>query len=387
MFLGFLIMGTYACDEAPLLSDDTSRNLFAPSSLVWMPGDAYFLIANANVRLEDTTSSLVLMDPQTQTLLKPSKTSTLNFGTYPTIDVTRNRILVPDFDRFLLSFTFSATNNAQQPFLIKQDNIRTQTQALPHALEVDDQPTQLQIVSTTEHGDLYIMVHGSGVLSVIKADDVTLMDLHAEERYTGFRLTSVLGGTSINSFPAQGARGLYHDDQSNLLYVTSPIRNLIYVFDPEHLENEGVIDLNSVAGNTTGIVDMVIDPQGRAIIAHQGLQSLIVMDISQVSDNGVSMEVIQPLIAGIVPTAGVPESLELSADGQMLYVSFSDTNEIAEVDLSVLQIKRRMTLSQGVGPSDMALDANSGLLWVLNSLSNSMTSIDLITFEEAGEAQ
>lgn len=382
-----LIITLLGCDEASLLNGDEDRNLFVPSSIQKMPNLDYFLVANANLRLEDVHSSLVLLDPQSKSVLPSTKTQTLNFGTYPLIDQDRSRILVPDFDQHILAYTFKETGNAEQPFLIEPENIRNSAEGIINALEVDDQPSQIQLVPTAKHGDIYVVVHQLGHLTVIKADDMTIIDLNEEDRYTGFELDSFLVGESGFRLGRFGSRGLSYDENTHLLFVTNPASNLVYIFDPEQLENEAVISMKSFVDSSQGLVSMVFDQSGHAILAHQGLQSLVVINMDNISDNGIAKEVIEPSLHAIIPLQGSPDGLVLNQTGDQLYVSLPDTNEILEVDLALKQVSNRLTLQNGIGPSGMALHDNGTQLWVLNGLSNTITSIDLQSFTEEGDLQ
>ncbi|MEZ4820733.1 MAG: hypothetical protein R3A45_12940 [Bdellovibrionota bacterium] len=168
-------------------------------------------------------------------------------------------------------------------------------------------------------------------------------------------------------------------------FVTSGASNFIYIFDPENLENEGVLSFLSVSGTTTGIRAIAIDSNQQAYVAHAGLESLLVVDFSSIVDNGISFEVIEPNIIKMIPLLGVPNTIVFDQTEDAVFIGLQETNEVVKVDTSTLTLTDRLTLSEGIGPSTLYFDAVADEVLSLNAFSNSLTRVDATLLDEIEE--
>jgi DNA-binding beta-propeller fold protein YncE len=369
-----------ACDEAPLIESDFDQTLNAPGFALNVPSSDYVLISNTNINLVERRGSVVLLNTVTGELLEESRTPTTNFGTSFYLDVDRSRLIIPDLDESLLFYDFSVTDD--QLNLEPIDVSPKTDENIINGMHVDELPKDVLLVQTQTRGDLYLVSHQSGTIGVIDADDLTLFDQDPEREDVGFVLFSSLTADRVDSLPGVGAGLMYLQNDTGLVYVTNSRSNQMYVLDPEALDVEVMLDFSSIAGATVGLRDIVIDDDQRAYIAHGGLQSLLVVDVSGVVDNGVSYEVSQPVLIDIIPLEGVPNDLEINDTQDVLHVALQNQNEVVSISINGLTLDQRVELSEGRGPSKLYYDADQAQLWSLDFFSNTLTSFDVAPLTE-----
>ncbi|MCB0272532.1 MAG: hypothetical protein KDD46_05925 [Bdellovibrionales bacterium] len=382
LFLVVLLL-TVGCDEAPLFSDDFEGTLNAPASFQVFPGTNIALLSNTNINLQEPFGSLIAYDVDTQTVLEDTKHYTVNFGIRPLIDNDRERILIPDLDRYVRVYSFQIPGEDGLAISFDEEEVTPIiSNSLTNAFEADDVPSDIALVETQDYGDIYIVLNQLGTMTIVDADSLEVTDLNDEDRYEGLRITSALTIDQNKKYPARGVSRMSKNPDTGLFYLLHPSSNFVYLFDAEHIENEGVISFLSLAGNTSGVRSVAFDGAGRGYFAHAGLQSILVVDVSQITDNGISFEVIDPVVINTIPLFGIPNEIILNDAQDTAFVSLQDSNEVLQIDLATLLITNRITLSEGRGPGSLFFETGSSELISLDFFSNTLTRMDSTTLSE-----
>ncbi|MEZ4820732.1 MAG: hypothetical protein R3A45_12935 [Bdellovibrionota bacterium] len=108
-----------ACEEAPLFSGTYDGVLNAPSSFSVFPGTDLALISNTNISLQESSGSILVYDMNAQMLLEDTRFFTTNFGAHPLIDEGRERILIPDLDKYRF-YSYSIQDKEAPPFHLRK---------------------------------------------------------------------------------------------------------------------------------------------------------------------------------------------------------------------------------------------------------------------------
>ncbi len=367
----------FGCDEASLLSPRLTDRLNGPISL-GLIGTDLAVVANANINLEQEGGSLVAIDLTTGQLLTDTFAAIPSFAGKLIIDSTRQRIYVPDRgDDGLLIYDYviaSGTDISFSPVAVSNP--------IPEAsngVETDEVPFEVAMLPATSRGDLLITTNNlSGSLSVIPADTLVPDDLDPDESLLeGLPLISAANFHIKDRKPGAGANKLVFHPTRNLVFITSTFSNNIYVIDTVDQQVEAMIDLStiSVAGGTHG---MAIATSNRAYVAHRALDSILVMDVSHITDDGIDGDVVDFRLLNVIPVGRKPEDVFLTPDESRLFVSLSGDNQVATIDVA-RETVISVTDLEGLSPGQIVYDSNRNVIYVLNLLSDNISIVDVAT--------
>lgn len=381
----FAVFFALACSEAPLITPSGSARLNNPVSMVLIPGTDYAIVANANVGLTQENGSLVPVDLSSLTLLTENAVSIPSFSGRISLDVGRSRIYVPDRgDDALLVYQYSIPGEDGAPISLTQVEVPVSSDQVQNGIETDDNPFDAAFIPGTPSGDLIFTTNNvSGSVTVVPTETLIPIDLNPDDgRLNGLPLISAANFKQKDRRPGSGADHLVPTPDGSLFYVTSTRTNDIYVIDPKDQKVEAMLDLSSLA-TPVGTRGMVIAANNLAYIVHRGLNSVIVLDVSGITDNGIDYEVVDPILIDVLPGGKDPEGIALSPDEKKLFVSNQGDNTVDVIDVETRTLEKRIAIS-GNAPAQLVVDATRNLLYVLNFVSNDITLINLTTEDVAG---
>lgn len=390
-FVTWTLLLVVQCSEAPLIVPRSNTSLNSPSSMELVPGTNLAIVANANVNLDQASGSLIAVDLATNQPLDETKFEIPNFAGDIFLDTTRKLIYVPDHDEALLVYNYKIPGDGGQPISFSihdvPDPLNNDRHFISNGILTDDIPTQALMVTGTSLGDLILTSNQKGSISMIPAKTLVSTDLDENTDYYGLRLFSSSNFKNKDNFPGAGASRMSVSPVTGLVFVSSTINNQIYVIDPENQTIEAMIDLDSLALPTVGIREIAFDSTDRAYIAHNGLDSIIVMDFSGIKKNGIPYEVVIPPLVYEIPVGDGPEDIELNAAGTQLFVSNQNEDSVYLVDTTLRQITNRMYLDVGKSPGRLVLDEPKNILYSLDFYSNTISRFDATTGNYIGDIQ
>ena len=385
-----VLLFLFQCSEAPLIDSTGNTRLNNPSSIVAIPGTDLAIVANSNVNLSEPAGSLIAINLSTREILEDTSFEIPNFSGDMAIDAANNRILIPDNDESLLVFEYMIPGENGEAISFSTfevaDPVVIEGNTIENGVQTDAGPSAALIVPNTSLGEIVLVANDIGTLSIIRNSNFRFVDLDDDQEFFGLRLLSSSNFENPNQFPGRGSNRM-STDSNGLVFISSPLNNQIYVFDPESQVLEAMIDLNSLSAPVVGIREIEIDSNGIAYIAHSGLDSIVVMDFSTVIKNGVPFEVLSPALLAIIPVGDGPEDIELKATETELFVSHQNEDSIYLVDTNLRQVINRVYLDQGSGPVRLLLDETRSSLYSLDFFSNSISILDATTgqFQETVE--
>lgn len=388
LFAAFIIL---SCTEVPVISSQGESRLDSPSSMVLLTGTDCAIVANANVNLDQPNGSLVAVSLNSNQLLLDTAYKIPNFAGDLFVDEGRGRLYVPDRDEALLIYEYeiSGTDCSTLKFSRKDVPVPVDLEH-PNGIETDDGPTQAVMISGTTQGDLIFVSNQKGSVSVIKANDLKSKDMDSEERYFGIRLFSAYNFENAHNFPGRGAGRMKVSPTTGLIYVTSSLNNQIYILNPDTLKVEAMIDLDVVASPTVGMREIEFDNSTGteiAYVAHSGLDSIIMLDVSGITANGINYEVVAPPILDVMTVGDGPEDIEIVASGLFMFVSNQNEDSVYMIDTTLRQTVNKVYLDLAKSPARLVLDEPRNTLYSLDFYSNSITLFDATTGNRTGTIQ
>lgn len=394
--LGFFLLAAtlitiLRCDEAPLIESRTDNRLNSPSSMVLVPGTDLAIVANANVNLDQVSGSLIAVDLVTNELLTDTLYEIPNFAGDMFLDTFRKRIYIPDRDEALLVYDYQIPGDGGKAISFSKHDVPSpidnDRHFISNGIETDDIPTQALMVPGTSLGDLILTTNQKGTVSMIPASTLKHEDLDEDEDYFGLRLFSSSNFVNLDKFPGAGASRMGISPVSGLVYVTSILNNQVYAIDPVHQTIEAMIDLDSFAFPTIGMREIAIDSNDRAYIAHSGLDSILIVDLSGVRKNGIEYEVVIPPLIGVIPVGDGPEDIEINASGTQIFVTNQNEDSVYLIDTTLQQITNRVYLNVGKSPGRLVLDESRNTLYSLDFFSNTISRFDATTGNYIGDIE
>lgn len=388
MFFCFL---TLSCNEVPVIESQGQGRLDSPASMVLLAGTDCAIISNANVNLDQKSGSLLVVNLATNDLLMETLFEIPNFGGEFFIDTTRNRLYIPDHDKALLIYKYSISGTDCDSINFSRLNVSTPEDILrPNGIETDDGPTQALMIPGTSLDDLILVTNQKGSVSMIPADTLKLKDMDDEDKYFGLRLFSASNFENADNFPGRGAGRMTRSAVTGLVYITSSFNNQIYVLNPDNQKIEAMIDLDSISLPTVGMRDIVLDNSTGteiAYIAHSGLDSVIMLDVSGIIVNSIPYEVVAPPILDIIPVGDGPEDIEMLSSGLFFFVSNQNEDSIYMVDTTLRQVVKKVFLDKAKSPARLILDEPRNTLYSLDFFSNSISTFNATTGIATGSIQ
>ncbi len=372
-FILFLVP-FFGCSEAPLIAPENFKRLNNPISMAFVPNTNLAVVANANVNLNQETGSLVAIDLSSASILTETSISIPSFSGRITLHPSLFQIYVPDRgDDALLVYEYTVPAPSGLPIsIIPKEVVSPQARTI-NGIETDENPFDVFLFNDL----LLVTNHLSGSVSFISASSLDPIDLDPQDsQLNGLPLVSAANFTQAKRRSGIGANRII-PAPNGLLYVTSTRTNNIYVIDPKSQQVEAMLDLStlSLTGGTRG---MVVSGSGLAYIAHRGINSLIILDVSEITDNGIDFEVADVKLVDVIPVGADPEGVALSPDEKTVFVSNQGDNSITVIDTVTRTIKSHIFVS-GTSPGEIVVDSTRNLLYVLNFLSNDISVIDINT--------
>jgi DNA-binding beta-propeller fold protein YncE len=376
----FCLIFLVACTNLPVTSSTGEYRLNSPSSMVIVPGTNLAIVANGNINLDQNAGAFIAVNLDTNELLTDTLFEIPNFTGDMFLDTTRNRIYIPDHDEALLIYEYEIPGADGNEISFSALNVSPAVDdQRPNGIETDEGPTQALMIPGTSLGDLILVTNQKGSVSMVRASTLKTKDMDDEEDYFGLRLFSASNFTNLANFPGRGSSRMSIDPTTGLVYITSTLNNQIYVLDPNNQTIEAMIDLDNISSPLIGAREMVIDSNGIAYIAHSGMDSIVVIDVSSVTKNGIPLEVIVPPLLEVIPVGDGPEDVELNAAESTLFVSNQNEDSIYLIDTTLRQITKKTFLNKAKNPGRLVLDETRNTLYTLDFFSNTISLIDATT--------
>lgn len=384
-------MALLSCSEQPLIGTPTSTGLNSPASISLIPGTSCAIVANANINIDQEFGSLIVVDLQNKELLIDTKFDIPNFAGDIYIDGFRSKVYVPDHDESLLIYKYeiSGTNCSSVTFTRENVDVPS-SDKIPNGVQTDDGPATALLIPGTSLGDLILVSNQQGSISMIPANSLRYEDMDSENKFLGLRLFSASNFENRGRFPGRGANHMTESPATGLVYISSPLNNQIYVLNPMNQTIEAMIDMDAIALPTIGMRTIAIDDSSGneiAYIAHSGLDSIIVLDISNITVNNIPYEVIVPPIIDIIPAGDGPEDIKVVANGSRLFVSNQNEDSIYMIDTTLRQAVNKVYLDKPKGPGRLLLDEASNRLYSLDFFSNTISYYNATTGNRIGTIQ
>jgi YVTN family beta-propeller protein len=389
--IGFLLVVTGfflgACSEAPLIVPSGPARLNNPVAMALISPD-YAVVTNANISLTQTAGSLVPVDLVNRALLMDDAVSVDSFAGNIAVDSGHSRIYIAARgDDGILVYDYSISGDSK-PVSITPVNVPVPAQSVTgngqsgvtNAVQADDNPVDVAFVPGTPAGDLILATNNiSGSLSVFPTATLAPIDLNPDDdRLNGLILFSAANFTIKDSKPGRGANLIVPNPDGSLYYLTSTLKNDIYVVDPKDLKVEAMLDLSTLAA-TAGTRGMVIGSNNLAYVVHRALNSVLVLDVSGIKEDGIDQKVVDPRLIDIIPVGKDPEGIALSSETPLektLFVTNQGDNTLSVIDLTT-RTTLRTTALPGRSPGRLVKDPGRNLFYILNFLSNDITLIDM----------
>ena len=228
--------------------------------------------------------------------------------------------------------------------LTPKSRIKTQSEDFPAGLCLDD------------HGHLYVAnQHARGNNPYTSSGSVAIYDTSQGKEIGRHTFTESFFGTT--NFPL--AICVLHDGSK--VYVASERDNAVYVLDTQHARRPQQLAKTIPTG--THPTALVMDrAQRRLFVANGDSDTVSVIDTK--TDQVTSTILVRPSILRELPGC-TPTALALSADESKLFVTLSDLNAIAEIDLAAGTLAG--FIPAGWYPSTLALSSDHQHLLVANA--------------------
>lgn len=363
--LGFLC----SCTEAPLLTSTDLNALNNPSTLEKIEGTPYALVVNGNVKLSASNGSVGVIN--TDTYERLVDTGFLVSSFVGDVDVDESKKLIYVSDRALeqleiYQYTIPGTNGKAISF----EKIKT--------ISTDEGPNRLLFHASTNQVLLSHFVDGT--VQFFSGEDQSFEDLNLKEKdKQGLALQSSLN-FDLGTTPGIGVSQLVALPASPLVLTTSSRSNLLFVLNAQDRSNEGVISLASLS-SAVDVRDVTVDGLNRGFVAHAGLDQVLVLDFSEVKQNGLKEdEIITPLIKAIEVHRD-PQQLYLSMDESQLLVLTRTEATLQVIDTQTLEVTQTVNLL-GKSPSMMWVDEVNDKIWITNYLSSTLSIYQYSTLTE-----
>ncbi len=383
LFVAIFFVGN--CSETPIIVSKGEYRLNSPSSMVIIPGTDLAIVANANVNLDQVDGALIAVDLSTNKLLLDTLFTIPSFAGEMFLDTVRSRIYIPNHDKSLLVYEYSMPGTDGNPISFAEIEVpnpyNDDGDITLNGVETDDGPSQALMIPGTSLGDLILVANQKGSVSTIPASTLKLEDMDDDDKYFGLRLFSSFNFKNLDNFPGSGAARMGISPVTGLVYITSALNNHIYVLDPITQTIEAMINLDSISLPTVGMREILIDSHDVAYIAHSGLDSIVMLDVSGITKNGIPYEVIDSPVMDVIPVGDGPEDLELTADEATLFLSNQNEDSIYMIDTALRQVTKKTYLDIGKSPSRLVLDETRNTVYSLDFFSNTISLIDATTGE------
>jgi YVTN family beta-propeller protein len=378
----------FSCTEAPIIIPQGEYRLNSPSSMVLLSGTDCAIVSNANVNLDQRTGALIVVNLDTETLLVDTLFEIPNFSGNIFLDEGRNRIYVPDHDETLSIYEYEISgtdcdsisfSEVDVPYPIDEDH--------PNGIELDDGPAEALMIPGTSLGDVIFVTSQVGSVSVIPANTLKVKDMDEDGDYSGLKLFSASNFENADNFPGRGANRMTVSAVTGLVYITSSSNNQIYVLNPVDQSIEAMIDLDSVALPTVGMRDIQLDNSTgaeMAYVAHSGLDSIIIMDVSGITANNIPYEIVSPPILDVMLVGDGPEDIKILSSGAQLFVSNQKEDSVYTIDTVLRQVTNKVFMDQPKNPGRLVLDEPRNRLYSLDFYSNTISIFNATTGDHLG---
>ena len=356
-----------------------SSSLHGPLSITTIPGTSLALVVSTNFDFSNSASNpdedggaIHPIDLATMELLTDEAVQIPNFGGQLSIDPVSEKLFLADRNNDALRvFDYSVPGSNGRPIDIVLDSV------VDLNLSEDPFPILLINPAGASFRKLYVANVFTGDLNLINADSLALIDLDPDNTDREALPLDEFALGSIN-FENQIIRPnrLIPFGTDDLFLISTSFSGLLYIIDAKDDQLEAIINLQTIAG-VPDLNGVAITPSKMAYIASHGIEGIIVLDLSGVTDNGINAEELLPPLVQTIATGSEIEDLEVSMDGSKIYAANFSRNSLLVLDATTGFILTETTVGQG--PTELALSPDGSELLITNFLSNSVSVIDTAT--------
>jgi YVTN family beta-propeller protein len=371
------------CKTEKILSEDFDPAVFnGPIGISIIPGADLALVTNSNFRLDYISGALTVID-LTQDKIIPGSTIALpDFSGDVAVDISLNKIFIPNrVHNSLIVYDYKIPGDGGLPISFTAPTLPSSISGLPNEILMDENPFGI-IITHPPATDPKIFVSSikEGSVNVVNISDFSVIDENPKDNEKiGIPLQSIFSIDKKNTNDGVGANRFALSNDSRLAFLTSSRSNYIFVIDLVDNKVEGVIDLTKYASKIAGARGILVAPDDRLYIAHRGLGGVIVLDVSNVKDNGLNNEFIEDKFISFIPTGAGPEGIAFDQTGSKLYVCNEEESTVSVINLASLSVSSTIYLERS--PTEIAVNVNPSFpkAYITNFLSNSVSVIDTNT--------
>jgi YVTN family beta-propeller protein len=379
LFVMFFVFS--GCKTEKILSEKFDPAVFnGPIGISIIPGADLALVTNSNFRLEYISGSLTAIDLTQDKIIPESTVALPDFSGDVAVDISLNKIFIPNrVHNSLIVYDYKIPGDGGLPISFTAPSLPNSISGLPNEMLMDENPFGI-IIANPPAADPKIFVSSikEGSVNVINALDLLVVDENPEDdEKIGIPLQSIVSIDERNVNDGVGANRFALSNDSRLAFLTSSRSNYIFVIDLADNKVEGVIDLAKYASKIAGARGILVAPDDRLYVAHRGLGGVIVLDVSDVKDNGLNNEFIEDKFISFIPTGAGPEGIAFDQTGSKLYVCNEEESTVSVIDLASLSVSSTIYLERS--PTEIAVNPSSAKAYITNFLSNSVSVIDTNT--------
>jgi len=362
-----------------LTEEFDASKLNGPIGISIIPGTYLALVTNSNYRLDYSTGALSVIDLNQNKIVSDLTFKLPNFSGEIALDVSRGKIVIPNrLNNSLLVLNYAMPGENGLPMVFSEPELSNSIAGYKNQIKMQDNPFGVVIAEPSGHTPkIYVTNIKSGDVNVLNAEDLSIIDadlLNNKSNGIPLKTMASLGGSDKND--GIGANRLALSSDERLVYVTSSLSNYIFIIDTFDDKIEGFIDASRYS-STAGMRGIVLDSSGKQLyVAHRGLGGVLVFDVSKVKDNGIDGELIDAPLIKFIPTGAGPEGITLKENvlEKKLYVCNEDESSLSVINLENLTLIKNLYTERA--PTEMAIHPVTGIGYVTNFLSGSLSIID-----------
>lgn len=348
------------CQESSLTQNQTKLRLNTPTDILKLD-DAFGLVVNGNIRLQEQSASLIAIDFSNQTLLEESKTYLDGFAGRPAIDQNRNLVVVPDRSHQIHLFETLIDSNGPRFSPIK-------------TFASDDRPMAAHI-----HESSAYVICSSGRLMHIDLDGPSLMDLDPNnEDALGLNLDlSFADGTMV---PAGGSNLLAISDHH--LWIAVSGQSVVHVVDRQTMSLLGGLNLIQTQDDVDQNLSLsdlwVSNGQLMGNVPQNG--SVMYANLSDLIAN-ISQSTLQTFEPNLIPLSFEP-TIGHADDQSNLTLILGSEGQMAKINNTSLDLEVAVNHDQA---SSIFIRSLSNEVWIADPNRNNIQRFDLSTLDPIAE--
>lgn len=325
----------------------------------------YALVVNSNFDLTKTFATLSVVDLSSDALVADTLLEIPNLGGKIAYRADKHELYLSQKNDDALDILTLSPSGTPSVFGIEQKRrIAFERKSNPYDFVLLDSPngSLLAIVTNTLTAKLAFANLGG------KGSRIDEIDIDSAE-VAIFRSSRGIGLDKVVVTP-----------DKKFALCSSTNSNIVFVIDIAALEIEGYIYIDSIGGGATaGIRGMAVSKnRNHVYVSSTSQNALVAIDLSTITDNGISLERIQGAVIGSTALDGKdPSTVGISPDEQYAYVLNYQSATISVVAIDAR--KHIATIPSGNGPAEIAFYTPYKRGYVTNFLSDSLTVFDYET--------